>query len=127
MPFNWSTVSAADIPRFFNRIYAIHHARRFEWLKSKIACLGKSDISVLELGCNDARSIEYIPVPIKRYLGLDAGAADGKMARPTASSPLRFASGTTHTSSFAAPSAMKTSSACRGNSMSLSFSKRSNI
>jgi len=77
MPFNWSTVSAADTPRFFNRVYAIHHARRFEWLKSKIACLGKSDISVLELGCNDARSIEYIPVPIKRYLGLDAGWRSG--------------------------------------------------
>jgi len=77
MPFNCSTVSAADTPRFFDRIYAIHHARRFEWLKSKIACLGKSDISVLELGCNDARSIEYIPVPIRRYMGLDAGWRSG--------------------------------------------------
>ena len=85
MPVNWSTVSAADTPcfhpsrnlRFFDRIYAIHHARRFEWLKSKIACLGKSDISVLELGCNDARSVEYIPVPIRRYLGLDAGWRSG--------------------------------------------------
>ena len=85
MPVNRSTVSAADTPyfhlsrnlRFFDRIYAIHHARRFEWLKSKIACLGKSDISVLELGCNDARSVEYIPVPITRYLGLDAGWRSG--------------------------------------------------
>jgi len=77
MPFNWSTVSAADIPRFFNRIYAIHHARRFEWLRSKIACLGKNDVSVLELGCNDARSVEYIPVAIRRYLGLDAGWRSG--------------------------------------------------
>ena len=77
MPFNCSTVSAADSPRFFDRIYAIHHARRFEWLKSKIACLGKSDISVLELGCNDARSIEYIPVPIRRYMGLEAGWRSG--------------------------------------------------
>jgi len=58
---------------FADRIYAIHHARRFEWLRNKIAALGKEDLSVLELGCNDARSVEYIPVPIRRYLGLDAG------------------------------------------------------
>lgn len=82
MPPDRSTVSPAtdssysnpcrSLP-FFQRIYAFHHARRFEWLRSKITSLGKKEISVIELGCNDARSVEYISVPIRRYLGLDAG------------------------------------------------------
>ena len=62
---------------FFDRIYAIHHARGFEWLRSKIAGLGKKALSVIELGCHDARSVEYISVPIRRYLGLDAGWRSG--------------------------------------------------
>jgi hypothetical protein len=110
---------------FFDRIYAIHHARGFEWLRSKIAGLGKKALSVIELGCHDARSVEYISVPIRRYLGL--GAVDGRMARHTASRPLRFAFGIARISSFAVPNIVKTSSAYRGNSTPLSFLRRSNI
>lgn len=91
MPADRSTLSPANVHRllrsrsrgFITRIYAVHHSRRFEWLRSKIASLGKRDLSVIELGCNDARSVEYIPVRLKRYLGLDAGWRSGwKDAEP---------------------------------------------
>ena len=59
------------------RAYKFHHTRRFEWLRSKIAALEKPKISVLELGCNDARSLGYIPVPVERYVGFDAGWRSG--------------------------------------------------
>jgi len=79
------TLDPLEIPSFdrnrnlglFQRIYGRHHTRRFEWLRSKIAALQKQKISVLELGCNDARSVSYIPVPIERYVGLDAGWRSG--------------------------------------------------
>ena len=85
MPVDRFTSTRADTPcfssyrnlPFFDRIYAIHHARRFKWLRSKIAGLGKKELSVIELGCHDARSVQYISVPIRRYLGLDAGWRSG--------------------------------------------------
>jgi hypothetical protein len=85
MSVHRSTIDATEIPsfertrkmRFLSRLYAFHHTRRFEWLKSKIASLGKRDLAILEIGCNDARSLDYVPVPVKRYVGLDAGWRSG--------------------------------------------------
>jgi hypothetical protein len=61
----------------FNWIYARHHARRFEWMRDKIASCGKSSVSILELGCHDARSLTYVPISVHRYVGLDAGWKSG--------------------------------------------------
>jgi Methyltransferase domain len=78
-------IDATEIPSFestrkmrsLSRVYAFHHTRRFEWLKSKLASLNKPDVTILEIGCNDARSLDYVPVPVKRYVGLDAGWRSG--------------------------------------------------
>ena len=80
-----STLNSVEIPSFdqnrnlgpLRNLYKCHHTRRFEWLRGKIAALQKQTISVLELGCNDGRSISYMPVPIERYVGLDAGWRSG--------------------------------------------------
>ena len=61
----------------FNWFYARHHARRFEWMKDKIASTGKKSVSILELGCHDVRSLAYVPVNVHRYVGLDAGWQSG--------------------------------------------------
>jgi hypothetical protein len=61
----------------FRRLYSFHHTRRFEWLRNKIASLGKRELSILELGCNDARSLNYVPAQVTRYVGLDAGWQSG--------------------------------------------------
>ena len=61
----------------FNWFYARHHARRFEWIRDKIASSGKKSVSILELGCHDARSLSYIPINVHRYVGLDAGWQSG--------------------------------------------------
>jgi hypothetical protein len=37
----------------------------------------KQNVSVLELGCADARSLDYVPVSVDRYLGFDAGWRSG--------------------------------------------------
>jgi hypothetical protein len=85
MPVERSTVNAThsapqntkSIRSLFRRVYSVHHTRRFEWLRDKIAALGKPHLSILELGCNDARSLSYVPVSVKRYVGLDAGWQSG--------------------------------------------------
>ena len=58
-------------------LYTKHHACRFEWMRAKIPSLGKQNLSIIELGCNDARSLTYIPVSVSRYLGFDAGWQSG--------------------------------------------------
>jgi hypothetical protein len=80
-----TNIEATEIPSFdrtrkmrlLSRLYAFHHTKRFEWLRHKIATLNKQDVAILEIGCNDARSVDFIPVPIKRYVGLDAGWRSG--------------------------------------------------
>ena len=48
------------------------HLSRFRWLaKVTKGCVLKTD-TVLDLGCFDGRSSQYIPKPLK-YIGLDAG------------------------------------------------------
>lgn len=63
--------------RALRRLYAFHHTRRFEWLKKKLSSLRKQDVSILEIGCNDARSLSYVPCRVHRYLGFDAGWRSG--------------------------------------------------
>jgi len=85
MSLDRSTLEMAEVPSFdrnrklgpFTWFYKFHHARRFRWLQRKTSAIEKTEISVLELGCNDARSIDYISVPITRYVGFDAGWRSG--------------------------------------------------
>lgn len=85
MPMERSSPELSEIPSFdksrklgpFSWLYNFHHTRRFRWLAGKTSAIQKKKISVLELGCNDARSIRYIPVPIERYVGFDAGWRSG--------------------------------------------------
>jgi SAM-dependent methyltransferase len=75
----WVTIllprSKQDNP--LGRLYAFHHSRRFLWLRNKLGKLPLKTISILELGCGDARSVDYIPLPIVKYIGLDAGMKSG--------------------------------------------------
>lgn len=91
MSLDRSALERAEVPSFdrnrklgpFTWLYRFHHAQRFQWLQGKTRAIGKPAISVLELGCNDARSIDYISVPIQRYVGFDAGWRSGiKEGRP---------------------------------------------
>jgi hypothetical protein len=63
--------------RFFKQLYGFHHVQRFAWLRKKITSLEKQSVSILELGCADARSLDYIPVRVERYVGFDAGWRSG--------------------------------------------------
>ncbi|HTV59536.1 MAG TPA: class I SAM-dependent methyltransferase [Verrucomicrobiae bacterium] len=72
-------VSAQNISHAsFKALYALHHSRRFRWLRRKIISSGKTRLSILELGCNDATSLDYVPVAIDRYVGFDAGWQSGR-------------------------------------------------
>jgi hypothetical protein len=64
-------------PLTLNWLYTRHHTRRFEWMREKIASYGKKSVSIIELGCHDARSLTYVPVNVDRYVGLDAGWQSG--------------------------------------------------
>jgi len=85
MPLHRCAADSVEIPsfcrtrqfRFLGAFYAYHHSRRFEWLRRKLATLSKLDVTVLEIGCNDARSLDYFALPVKRYVGLDAGWRSG--------------------------------------------------
>jgi len=48
------------------------HTARFKWLYNSFNKLGIQSGSFLELGCNDGRSIKYIPVKPTLYYGYDA-------------------------------------------------------
>ena len=60
---------------FGTGLYGRHHIQRFAWLSRKIASLaqGNSSISILEVGCHDAKTLDFVPVKVHRYLGFDAG------------------------------------------------------
>ncbi len=65
--------------RLFGKgVYGRHHNRRFEWLNQKISALtSEQGIRVLEVGCHEGRVISCIPIPVRRYVGLDAGWGGG--------------------------------------------------
>ncbi len=49
----------------------LHHAR-FHWLATAVESSGVPSASVLELGCFDGKTIDFLPAFPQRYLGLDA-------------------------------------------------------
>ncbi|WP_448527188.1 class I SAM-dependent methyltransferase [Parathermosynechococcus lividus] len=48
------------------------HLARFFWLEKQAAKYAPHAKSVLEIGCFDGRSIEYLPTPPMKYFGYDA-------------------------------------------------------
>jgi hypothetical protein len=46
-------------------------------MREKIATRKTESVSILELGCHDARSLGFVPVHVHRYVGLDAGWQSG--------------------------------------------------
>lgn len=59
--------------RLFQGWQSIYHLRRFYWLKKQLEEYGKNNASFIELGCFDAKTLDFIPkVQLGHYLGLDA-------------------------------------------------------
>ena len=65
--------------RLFGKgVYGRHHNQRFNWLSRKFSELaGPHDVRVLEVGCHEGRTLNYIPKPVRKYVGLDAGWGGG--------------------------------------------------
>lgn len=53
------------------------HESRYLWLRSKMKDLELADVSILELGCFDAKTIEYLPFGFSKYVGYDANWENG--------------------------------------------------
>jgi hypothetical protein len=75
--FRYPPAISRDRPYSFRWFYSRHHARRFEWMREHIAARNSKSVSILELGCHDARSLDFMPVKVHRYVGLDAGWQSG--------------------------------------------------
>ena len=60
-------------------LYGRHHTQRFKWLSENIASMfaERPSISVLEVGCYDGKTLDFVPVAVHRYVGFDAGWEDG--------------------------------------------------
>lgn len=65
------------------------HQARFTWLRGALRRHDCTPVSVIELGCFDAKTLDYLPTPPERYLGLDANweggldlALEGGRTRP---------------------------------------------
>lgn len=54
-----------------------YHEARFYWLHQSMQSYQIDEGSVLELGCYDARSIDFMPFQPKSYLGIDANWENG--------------------------------------------------
>lgn len=48
------------------------HESRYTWLRASMKRLQLADVSILELGCFDAKTIDYVPFGFSRYVGYDA-------------------------------------------------------
>ena len=49
------------------------HLARFNWARNVVASFGLDSIKLIEIGCFDGRLIDYMPAPMERYAGYDAG------------------------------------------------------
>jgi len=49
-----------------------YHLSRFRWLKERISQQAQAPLRVVELGCFDARTLDYLPRRPQQYVGLDA-------------------------------------------------------
>src|SRR6185312_8868270 len=56
-------------------IRSSYHVARYRWLAKQLSSLG-SNLRIVEIGCFDAKTLNFIPEPAY-YLGLDAGGEDG--------------------------------------------------
>lgn len=54
-----------------------YHLARYRWLRQKLADESAQPLRIIELGCFDGKTIDFIPHPIQQYVGLDAGWEDG--------------------------------------------------
>ena len=67
-----------DTPGYNQRLFegrgwrARLHRARFIWLREALRQHSCTPESVIELGCFDAKTLDYLPAPPERYLGLDA-------------------------------------------------------
>jgi len=75
----WPMDKSSYNENFGSGLYGRHHIQRFKWLSKNIALMfpGRSSISVLEVGCYDGKTLDFVPVDIHRYVGFDAGWGDG--------------------------------------------------
>jgi hypothetical protein len=53
------------------------HESRYLWLRKKLKQLELADVSILELGCFDAKTIDYLPFGFSKYAGYDANWENG--------------------------------------------------
>jgi hypothetical protein len=53
------------------------HLARFHWLRRQCLIQRVDTCRVVELGCYDARSVDYLPTKPAEYFGYDAGVEDG--------------------------------------------------
>ena len=56
------------------------HESRYLWLNNKMRQLNIVSPSILELGCFDAKTIDYLPFGFSRYVGYDANWEGGLIA-----------------------------------------------
>jgi 2-polyprenyl-3-methyl-5-hydroxy-6-metoxy-1,4-benzoquinol methylase len=65
--------------RLFNRkiIRGKLHFARYIWLQEKVKQYHQSPKSVLELGCYDAKTIDFLPDNLEQYVGYDANWENG--------------------------------------------------
>jgi len=54
-----------------------YHTSRYKWVSAQLADAGRSQLSIIEVGCFDGKLIEYVPVPIQKYVGIDANWENG--------------------------------------------------
>jgi hypothetical protein len=68
-----------DKPGYNERLFSkigirqFYHIARFRWLQAKLFHIAPVSLRVIEIGCFDGRSLDYLPTPVERYVGLDAG------------------------------------------------------
>lgn len=53
------------------------HEARFFWLRRRLEAAGCPARRIVELGCYDGKTLDYLPAPPDYYLGLDANWEDG--------------------------------------------------
>ena len=54
-----------------------YHLARYRWVREKLAEEVPQPLRIIELGCFDGKTIGFVPHPIEKYVGLDAGWEDG--------------------------------------------------
>jgi hypothetical protein len=60
-----------------NKVRSSYHWARYRWLNEQIRSSGVPSPRIIELGCFDAKTIDFMSEPPAYYLGLDAGWENG--------------------------------------------------